>query len=396
MKRHHEVAVVGAGPAGSFAALRLAERGHDVVLVDRSEAPRGEITCTGIIGGDSFKRLKLPESAVIDTVPRARFISPAGVEVVFEPSGPLAYVVDRTAFDAALAERARGAGVSVLYGMRADRLTRRPGGVELEVTNGAPQEIHARAVVVATGHQRRLHRSAGLGAAPEYVSGVGADLPFDDLDAAEVFFGNEVAPGFFGWAVPFGPGVARLGVLSAEGGRARFERFLRLEPIRSRLRLNLDNGGREIVRQRTRGRRIVQGAVTPSYADRVLAVGEAAGQIKTTTSGGIYYGLIGAEIAAEVLSDGLNRDRLGAHDLACYERVWRQRLGGEIESGLELQEVARRMTDVEIDRLFDALNDGLGSTVRHVLRFDWHRPALRALLRRGREWRLTPVRPATG
>jgi len=394
MRQHYEVVVVGAGPAGSFAALRLAERGHDVALMDRSEAPRDEITCTGIIGLDSFKRLELPESAVIDIVPRARFISPSGVEVLFEPREPLAYVVDRTAFDAALAERARHAGVSVLYGMCADRVDKRADGVTLALTNGRHTEVHARAVIIATGHQRRLHESAGLGAPLEYVTGVGADLPFADLDAAEVFFGNEIAPGFFGWAVPFGPGAARLGVLSAEGGRAQFESFLRLEPIRSRLRLNLENGGQEEVRRQTRSRKIVQGAIMPSYSDRVLAVGEAAGQIKTTTSGCIYYGLIGAEIAAEVLSDGLRKDRLHARRLARYERLWKKRLGGEIESGLELQEVARRMSDPEIDHLFDALNNGLGSTVRHILRFDWHRPALRALLRKGRDRGLMRTRAA--
>ena len=128
----------------------------------------------------------------------------------------------------------------------------------------------------------------------------------------------------------------------------------------------------------------------------MLAVGEAAGQIKTTTSGGIYFGLVGAEIAAAVLSDALKRDRLDARHLALYERLWTERLAGEIESGLELQEVARRMTDPDIDRLFEALNNGLGSTVRHALRFDWHRPALKVLFRKSRAWGLAKARKVTG
>ena len=384
MTAHHDVVVVGAGPSGSLSALRLAERGHDVVLLDRSEGPRDDITCTGIIGRDAFNGLGLPEAAVIDTVPRARFVSPAGVAVCFEPDDPLAYVVDRSVFDAALADRARGAGALVVYGACASRLDKRADSVTVELASGPLSGIETRAVIVATGHQRRLHRSSGLGTPRDWVNGVGADLPFADLDAAEVFFGTRAAPGFFGWAVPFGPGIARLGVLSPNGGRTQFERFLRLAPIRTRLRTNLDNGGRELVRGRTRARRIVQGRVTPSYADRVLAVGEAAGQIKTTTSGGIYYGLIGADLAAEVLSEGLRTNELDAARLARYEGLWTQRLGGEIASGLELQWLARTLSDPQIDRLFEALNDGLGSAVRHIVRFDWHRTVLKALFSKGR------------
>ena len=392
MTPNHDVAVVGAGPSGSLCALRLAERGHDVVLLDRSDGPRDDITCTGIIGREAFDGLGLPEAAIIDTVPRARFVSPSGVAVCFEPDDPLAYVVDRSAFDAALADRAREAGVAVVYGACASRLEKRPDRVSVELVSGPFSRVETRAAIVATGHQRRLHRSAGLGTPPDWVNGVGADLPFEDLDAAEVFFGTGVAPGFFGWAVPFGPGIARLGVLSAKGGRAQFGRFLRMDPIRARLQVKLENGGRQIVHRHTRARRIVQGPVTPSYADRVLAVGEAAGQIKTTTSGGIYYGLIGAELAAEVLSEGLRTDELDAAQLAAYERLWTERLGGEIESGLELQRLARTLSDPQIDHLFEALNNGLGSAVRHIVRFDWHRPALKALFRMGREKRLGDLR----
>jgi len=124
----------------------------------------------------------------------------------------------------------------------------------------------------------------------------------------------------------------------------------------------------------------VQGPVSPSYADRVLAVGEAAGQVKTTTAGGIYYGMLGAEMAASVLDDALDAGRLDAGSLSVYEEMWRARLGPEIDMGLRLQEAVRELEDHEIDRVFGALQNGVGRMVRRVVRFDWHRPALRVLL----------------
>lgn len=381
-----DVVVVGAGPAGSFAALEVARRGWEVALVDENEEPRRDIVCSGIVGAEAFRRYDLPREAVVDTIRVGRFVSPSGVRVAYEPpEPPLAHVVDRHRFDAALARRAAAAGAT-LYRGHAARSVRKDGtavvvGTE---TEEGPGEFRGRALVVATGHQRWLHEPAGLGVPRRYVHGVHADLPFAGLDGAELYFGRRVAPGYFAWAAPYGPGGARLGVLASQGARSLFDGFLRRPEIRSRLGRE---GRREAGSRRAgplKSRGIVQGAVRPSYADRALAVGEAAGQVKTTTAGGIYYGLIGAEIAARVLDEGLRRDRLDASFLHRYEERWWGRLGGEIDSGLTLQRVGRTVGDRDVDELFVALNDGLGTTVRRLVRFDWHRPVLRELFRQDR------------
>ena len=384
----HEVVVVGAGPAGSSAALHLAQRGHDVVLVDKSKGPRCRIVCTGIVGREAYEKLDLPCDPVIDTIDRARFFSPSGVEVSYEPRAPMGHVVDRVKFDAALTEQACDAGATLLRGYTARGIETVRDGLKVILDNGEYRSLHARALVVATGYQRRLHNMARLGRAVSYINGVSADLPFADLDAAELYFGNQIAPGFFAWAVPYGSGKARLGVLTPNGGKAFFRKFLEMEPIRSRLRTDFTEGGIDLIQRRMMSRGIVQGTVQPSYSDRVLAVGEAAGQIKTTTSGGIYYGMIGAGIAAEVLSTGLRKNRLSSDHLSTYETAWKARLGGEIDAGFELQRMGGAMSDPEIDELFTALNSGLGPAVRVLIQFDWHQPALRALLKRRASWRL--------
>ncbi|MFC1791905.1 hypothetical protein ACFL0I_05540, partial [Gemmatimonadota bacterium] len=193
-----------------------------------------------------------------------------------------------------------------------------------------------------------------------------------------LYFGNGVAPGFFAWAVPAGPGRARLGVLAAADARALFTKFLRSEEIRPRLRVS---DWQEALAM-AKGRGLGQGVVDPSYGDRVLGVGEAVGQIKTTTLGGIYYGLLGAEIAAEVLSDSLKADRLEASHLARYQKAWTRRLGDEIEAGLEVQRLAQEMSDAEINTLFESLNNGMAQAVKQVVKFDWHRPALKVIMKK--------------
>lgn len=375
-----DVIVVGAGPSGCRAARRLAERGHDVLVVDENPGAREQVVCTGIIGREAFDRLDLPRPPVRDHVRRAAFFSPAGVRVDHEPPRPLAAVVDRTAFDDALASEARAAGARILRRRAARGVRVGEDGVRVRVeAPGRVEVMRARVLVVATGHQRWLHRATGLGDPPGYVHGVHADLPFRGLEAAELYFGRDVAPGFFAWAVPFGDGTARLGVLARQGARRLFGAFLRREAIRSRLGVPLDDGGRKLARRRLRSRGIVQGRVTPDRADRVVAVGEAAGQVKTTTAGGIYYGLVGAERAAGALDRALRTDRLDAASLASYSEGWWGELGPEIRAGLALQGAVRGLEDADVDALFRALNDGVGAAVREAVRFDWHRAALQVL-----------------
>lgn len=381
----YEVIVVGAGPAGSTAARALAEAGRDVALVDENEGPRCGVVCTGIVGEEAFRRFDLPTPAVVDTIPQARFFSPSGIEVPYRPESHFARVVDRTLFDGGLAERAAEAGAERVPGFHARRVEKARDGITVfGETSDGEDRVRGRALVVATGHQRWLHEEAGIGTPRDYVHGVHADLPFRDLESAELFFGNDLAPGYFAWAVPFGE-EARLGLLVPQGGRQLFDRLLELDAIRDRIAFGGDlDEWREEARARLRSRAIVQGAVSPSYADRVLAVGEAAGQVKTTTAGGIYYGMIGAELAAETLDEALSRNRLDAGALSTYEERWLAAIGDEIEAGRRLQRVGREMSDREIDDVFRALNDGLGATVRQMVKFDWHRDALRALFQYGK------------
>jgi flavin-dependent dehydrogenase len=67
--------------------------------------------------------------------------------------------------------------------------------------------------------------------------------------------------------------------------------------------------------------------ITRTYGDRVLAVGDAAGLVKPTTGGGIYYSLLSGQLAAETLAAALRRDQLQRDSRFAYEKAWRKHLG---------------------------------------------------------------------
>jgi flavin-dependent dehydrogenase len=123
-------------------------------------------------------------------------------------------------------------------------------------------------------------------------------------------------------------------------------------------------------------------ALPRTYAPRLLVVGDAAGLVKPTTGGGIYYSLVSAALAAETLAPALEDDRLDADALAVYQQRWRQRLGPELQTQLALRMLAQRMSDADIDSLFDlALTDGVMPIVRRTAKFNRHRTLILELFK---------------
>ena len=119
-----------------------------------------------------------------------------------------------------------------------------------------------------------------------------------------------------------------------------------------------------------------------TYGPRLLAVGDAAGLVKPTTGGGIYYSLISGQFAADTLDDALRDDDLRESRLRQYETGWRERLGAEIRIGLAFRMLASRLNDRGIDSVVElARIDGIIPMLRQTADFNWHRQSALALLR---------------
>ena len=84
-----------------------------------------------------------------------------------------------------------------------------------------------------------------------------------------------------------------------------------------------------------------------------MVVGDAAGQVKPTSGGGIYYGLLCADIAADTLHRALQEGDFSAGMLSRYERKWKKRLGRELKIGYWARRMFERLSDGQIDRIFD-------------------------------------------
>ena len=357
-----DVIVVGAGPAGNNAALGLAREGYSVTVID-SRQEIGDKLCTGLIGRECASRFPIDPALVYREPQTARLVAPGAVPLFFETARPQACVIDRVAYVASFAQRARDAGALYLLGERVHQIVSQNQGVTVITGQGSHQ---ARAVVLAAGFGSPLVRQAGLGSVSDYVTGVQAVVSTDGADEVEVHLGSDVAPGFFSYLVPTLPGLALVGLLSRKKAQTRLTNFI------------------QKLRQAGKIKEVVNEAATwgiplrplkRTYLDRMVVVGDAAGQVKPTTGGGIYYSLLAGEAAAQVLSEALADDDLSSGNLSRYQSRWRSLLAAEMEVGYSARRLYEFLTDHQIGALVKrAAANGFNRELVDASEgtFDWH------------------------
>ena len=369
-----DVVIVGGGPAGLHAGARLAAAGFRTALLEEHAAVGEPVHCTGVLALEAFSEFGLSQRALLNELTTAHFWSPAGRQVTYSGGRVEAVVIDRRAFDQDLFDTAQKSGVSVTRGARVT-------GVEIDrervTVKASSGDIRARVCVLACGANYSLHKQVGLGMPRMFLQTAQVELPARQLGSVELHFGSELAPKGFGWVVPVVRGkemCARVGVMCDQDAPRHFDRLV--DRVAARWKID---------RQAIRGPRqkiLPLAPISRTYGDRLLAIGDAAGLVKPTTGGGIYYSLVSARLAADVLVRALADDELDRERLAPYEHQWRERLSAEFQAQLSLRLVAHRMTDDDIEQLFElALTDGVMPIVRRTASFNRHRKLILALLK---------------
>jgi digeranylgeranylglycerophospholipid reductase len=370
-----DVLIIGAGPAGLITARDLARAGHAVRVLEEHAAVGRPVHCTGLLGADAFGELELSRASIHRVTNSARFHAASGRSVRVQSDRIAAAVVDRATFDAALADEALAAGARIETGVRVSRIDREATAVRAIVGDGR-RPVEARACVLACGANYRFNRPLGLGVPRVFMQSAQVETGFPEAGDVHVFLGHDVAPRGFAWLVPFerdGRSYARIGLMCQSRASARFERLF------SALAARHGHGGPAI---RPRLKVLPLGPVSRTFTDRVLAVGDAAGLVKPTTGGGIYYSLLSGRIAAEVLDSRLRQDALDEDSLRDYEAGWRARLGADIRAGLAFRKLAGRFNDRAIEAVVELASvDGLVPLLKQTADFNWHRSTVLALLR---------------
>jgi geranylgeranyl reductase family protein len=294
---HFDALVVGAGPAGSSAALRLAGGGAKVLLVDRARFPRDK-PCGGGLTGRALRHAPCPVDPVVEhVVDSFRIRLRYGRSFTRRHATPLVRMTQRRRLDLLLAEQAAAAGADFRDGVRVADLLEEETRVTARIDGEA---VTADVLVGADGANGIVARETGLG--DGIVRGVAleANVPYGEIDRAGLeataVIELGVVPGGYGWVFPKGD-HANVGVggWGTEGPH-----------LRDHLARLIDAHGVDVGALRDlRGHRLPMRRLgTAPARGRVLLVGDAAGLVDPLSGDGIYEAFVSAELAAQAILEG--------------------------------------------------------------------------------------------
>ena len=354
MGKRYDVVVGGGSVAGLAFAAEAAKRGISVLVAEEHDEIGEPEKCDGLVSLRGLRRYGFaPGREVIQNEIACGVVhSPGGVELAVDATGLDVVVLDRSAYDRQLAEKAQEWGAELRTGARAALVEESHSGVSVRVGGDL---VQGRYYVDATG-PTSSHRSGILSAAKYEVE---ADWIRERV--VEIFADAEKYPGFFAWIIPYGPRLAKVG--AAGRGIDAFEAldsFLSARPHR-RLR-------------RVAAPIYIGGPVREFVSGRRVRVGESAGQVKPTTAGGITTSVAGAVIAARWLSDSI---QLGdPSKLDNYQPDWESRYLREMKNMLRLRRVFGKLSNPDMDSVVSVLSAPKLLSRLSRSDFDFHATAL--------------------
>lgn len=296
---HHteefDVVVVGGGPAGATAANELAKAGYSIALLDKA----GRIKpCGGAIPPRLIQDFDIPESLLCARISSARMVSPSARVVDMPIEGGFVGMVNREVFDEYLRARAANDGATRITGAyeRISREADGPATVHYKTKDRQERSVRARLVIGADGALSKVRTQEVSEKSPEFVFAYHEIVDVSKSGAVnydgarcDVIYDGKTSPDFYGWVFPHG-NTASIGAGSAQTG-------FKLRTSVSDLREKSGLGHAPTARR--------EGAPIPmkplkrwdNGRDVVLA-GDAAGVVAPSSGEGIYYAMVGGEVAA--------------------------------------------------------------------------------------------------
>ena len=363
---HHDVIIVGAGPAGSSLAAYLAKAGVDVLALEKTRFPREKVCGDGLTPRAVAELIELgvehPES---DGWIRNKGLRLIGGGTRLQVDWPddtsfpnYGLVRTRQDFDEILARHARAQGALIEEGMNVTApIVDDSGhliGVEASVQNeagrpsGETRTYSAKLIVAADGNSSRISAAVGRSKRDDRPMGVAVrayytsprsnddyleswlELPGRDASGKQILL-----PGY-GWVFGVGDGTSNVGLgilnTSSAFGKTDYREVMRqwVASMPDEWEFNEDT-----ITGPIRGAALPMGFNrTPAYADGLLLLGDAAGMVNPFNGEGIAYAMQSARIAAPIIVDALRKDARGQEaTLRSYPGALKDALGGYFTLG---------------------------------------------------------------
>lgn len=370
---YYDVLIAGGSVAGLTTARECSSKGNSTIVIEEDHEIGTPEHCGGMVslGGLQKLGLILDSNNFQNAVPMARIRSKsASFELSAEKQNVI--VLDRRGLDKQIAKQAEDAGAQIRTRCTFKSIAKKESKYTIKTSDG---EIECKYFVDAKGlgslkdaSQNGILASAQFEVYAKWIEG----------KTVEILFDSEKYPGFFMWIIPMRDGRGKIGV----AGKG----------------INTSVALHEFIRSKGEKYSIVRKIFAPIWTggprsqfvfDRTLVVGDAAGQTKPTTAGGIFSCGMGGVLAGQAISNALekNDDSL----LYEYEKSWKSMFQKEFQSMLLARKILERLDNKAIDGIFSSLSKKAIADVSNFSDFDFHSSALSLFLKTKIATNLTKV-----
>ena len=319
-----DVAIIGAGPAGNFAALTAAKAGLSTLVLEEHETIGQPVHCGECLSLESCKRMgiELPDDAISREVEGIRLVFPGKKTSFIKEKG---YSLEKDKFEQHLSLLATSAGASYKLKNRVTALSRETDAAGTAANSWkittTQSEYGAKIIIDASGVDGAASRILTLNERPKTVVGLQYELSPIDFDGyIDFFLWPRLSPHGYLWVIPKKDGRANVGLVTndAPKTRAYLEQFIDEYGLREK----------EKVGRMAFGGQIPAGGPVPhTFADGILLAGDAAGFASPVFEGGSSLAMTSGKFAAQVAAESLARKDTSAQSLAKYETLWRVEFG---------------------------------------------------------------------
>jgi len=349
----YDVVVVGGGPIGSYVAQHLAANGTTVALLEEHATIGEPLHCAGLVTQRVIDLTSCDDAIIQNTIYGACIHAPSGATLTIGGEKKHAVVINRTRFDHTLANKAKQAGAHILVQHKMVTAQLHHHHATLSVHhNNKTITLKSKLIIGADGPHSTIRKTFGFPNPTAMLNGIGAELTDLTLDPhlVHIFVGQNTAPGFFSWIIPTNTKgtTARIGLaLPRQRQQPLHQYFTHLlqQPLLEHATIIQQFGGV-----------IPLGPLKQTTTDRVVLVGDAAAQVKPTSGGGLYPGLLCAGHCARITQQALHTYQYTNRFLKRYHTAWTKDIGRELSLGMRFRNLFTTITDAQLDKYIQKLN----------------------------------------
>jgi len=354
----YDVVIAGGSISGLISAREIAKKGYSVLVLEEGFEVGTPDHCGGLVSKSALHDLGIePTQKTFDSMINSALIfSPNGKQFEIDSKKQEVVVVNRRELDKQVALQAQQSGAEIRVKTSFKEKTKR--GVRTSIDEiGCKILVDCRGVGALINNQRD-----GILLSAQYE--VYADWITEGK--VEVYFDQIKYPGFFAWIIPSGKGVGKVGIAGREINVSKImEQFLR-------------NKGKYSTVRKIFAPIWIKGPIKDFISGDVVIAGDAAGQSKPTTAGGIYSCAMGGLLAGNAITKYLETNEHS--QLQQYQKFWHDKFGKEFEKQRLARKILERVDNKTIDMIFDTITPEIISEISNKDDFDFHATSIVKLL----------------